>query len=390
MGNEVIDAVNELLPAIAGRAEQTEAEGAVSAHMLADLVSSGMLRMLKPRTSGGGEADPVDFFTVVRAIAGACPSTGWVSSLLGITPWHAALFDQAAQDDVWHDDPDTMITCSYAPTGRLLPVEDGYRLTGKWKAAPAADHCAWSILGSLVIGERGEPTDYAAVLVPHADAELGEEWNVLGMRGAGSRDVIVRDTFVPAHRVYSSAARQAVETAHRTGALPALYRIPYASIHSTALMAPIVGAAEGAYDYHLRRMQGRSDLSYGGRTVAEDGFAHVAVSRGACEIDASVLQMNRNLEEQLRHAVSGEPIPMELRLRARRDQVRGVERAVEALAGLVRAAGGHAVQMSGPIQRAWRDAQTGSAHLVNHVEHGLALFGRWAYGLGVDDSLILV
>jgi hypothetical protein len=33
---------------------------------------------------------------------------------------------------------------------------------------------------------------------------------------------------------------------------------------------------------------------------------------------------------------------------------------------------------------------TGAAHVVNDAEQGMSLYGRWAYGLGVDDSLILV
>jgi 3-hydroxy-9,10-secoandrosta-1,3,5(10)-triene-9,17-dione monooxygenase len=170
---------------------------------------------------------------------------------------------------------------------------------------------------------------------------------------------------------------------------PALYRVPFASIHSAAIAAPLLGAAEGAYDYHLARMRGRSKLSHGGRKRTGEEFAIVAVARGAGEIDASTLQLERDLRELMGHALRNEPIPMELRLRARRDQVRGTERAVEAIDLLFKAAGGHGVQVGNPIQRAWRDVHTGAAHAVNDVEHGLTLYGRWAYGLGVDDSLIL-
>lgn len=116
----------------------------------------------------------------------------------------------------------------------------------------------------------------------------------------------------------------------------------------------------------------------------------MAVARGASEIDASVLQLERDLREQMEHAVRNEPIPIELRLRARRDQVRSAERAVDAVDLLFKAAGGHGAQAGNPIERAWRDVHTGAAHVVNDAEQGMSLYGRWAYGLGVDDSLILV
>ncbi|WP_240938171.1 3-hydroxy-9,10-secoandrosta-1,3,5(10)-triene-9,17-dione monooxygenase oxygenase subunit [Nocardioides sp. JQ2195] len=386
---EIVERVRALVPTLRERASRTESERTIADETMAALIDSGLFRMLQPRP-WGTESAPADFFTAIRVLASGCGSTGWAASLIGATPWHVALLEPRASHDVWDVDADALVTSSYAPMGRLVPIEGGYRLNGSWRSAPGVAHCQWIVLGSLLIGPAGDPLDYTAVLVPREDLTLTDDWNVVGLRGAGCRDVVVRDAFVPLHRVYGSAGRTRIAGIQRQADSPALYRVPFATIHSTAITMPLLGAAEGAYDYHLARMRDRSRLSHGGRKGTEDDFAHVAVARGTAEIDASVLQVDRDLREQMDHARRNEPIPMELRLRSRRDQVRSTERAVEAVDLLFKAAGGHAVRTSTPIQRAWRDVHTGAAHLVNDVDQGLSLYGRWAYGLGVDDSLILV
>jgi 3-hydroxy-9,10-secoandrosta-1,3,5(10)-triene-9,17-dione monooxygenase len=391
VASDILEAVRELLPVIRERAPRTEAERVLPEETIFELADAGFFGMLRPTRYGGSECDPVDYFTAVRLIASACGATGWVASLLGISPWHVALLEPQTREDIWGEDPNVLVSSSYAPTGRLVPSDGGYRLTGAWRSAPGAGYCDWIVLGTLMAGPTGDPVDYTAVVVPRSDYVLKDDvWNVSGLRGAGSRDVLVRDAFVPAHRIYGAAGRRRIGKAQRESDTPALYRVPFATIHSTALTAPLLGAAEGAYEYHLARMRRRSRLSHGGRKWSGDEFAPVAVARGVGELDASVLQLERNLREQLEHALRNEPIPIELRLRARRDQVRGTERAVEAMDLLLKAAGGHGVQRGNPIERAWRDVHTGAAHVVNDVEQGMSLYGRWAYGLGVDDSLILV
>lgn len=392
MACDLLDAVRELIPEVRERAAHTESQRRVSGQTLDALAATGLFAMFRPERHVGNERDPVDYFAAIRLLASACPSTGWAASLLGMTPWHIALMEPQAGVDVWGEGGgrgDALIAAAYAPVGRLVPARGGYRLRGEWRSAAAAEHCSWAVLGALLIGRTGEPVDYAAVLVPREDVTLTDGGSAVGLRGAGSKDVVVSDATVPAHRIYGSAQRMRIGRDLRAADAPALYRVPFASIHTTSVTAPLLGAAEGAYDYHLGRMRERNRLSHGGH-AAENGSAHATVARGAAELDAATLTLERDLREQVRYAEGNQQITMELRLRARRDQVLASERAVAAIDLLFKAAGGHAVKTNSPIQRAWRDIHTGAAHLVNNTEQGLALYGRWAYGLGVDDSLILV
>src|SRR5690606_22343171 len=104
----------------------------------------------------------------------------------------------------------------------------------------------------------------------------------------------------------------------------------FGTIFTSTVTASVIGMAAGCLDLYVDRMRDRIRLSLGGGRFVEDRFSQVAVARAASEIDAAILQTDRNVREIHGYAVRNEKIPMELRLRARRDQVRGTERAIEA------------------------------------------------------------
>jgi 3-hydroxy-9,10-secoandrosta-1,3,5(10)-triene-9,17-dione monooxygenase len=380
--------VAALLPGIAERARAAEEARRVPEETIAELTDAGVFRLLQPKRYGGAESDPTTFFRVVRAIAGACGSTGWVTSVVGVHPWQLGLFPEGAQDDVWGSDPDTLMASSYAPVGRLTRVDGGYRLEGRWSFSSGCDHTAWALLGALAVGDAGRPVDFLTVLVPRTEYTVHDVWDAMGLRGTGSNDIAVEDAFVPEHRVLRNFDHAQLRgPGQRVNAGP-LYRLPFGAIFTTAVTAPLVGAVQGCYDTYISVMRDRVRLSLGGGRFAEDAFAQVAVARVASEIDAAVLQMDRNIGELYQAAAAGEEIPMELRLRTRRDQVRATERSLAAADLLFKTAGGNSLRRGNPIERAWRDVHAGSVHVANDVERTLALYGKGAFGLTVEDNLV--
>ena len=388
-GTEVLARVQTLLPGIAERAAGAEEDRRIPDRSIAELTDAGVFRMLQPKRFGGAECDPTTFFQAVRAIAGACGSTGWVSAVLGVHPWQLGLFPEKAQDDVWAADPDTLVSSSYAPVGRLTKVEGGYELAaGRWSFSSGCDHASWALLGGLLVGDDGRPVDFLTVLVPRGDYRVDDVWDVMGLRATGSNDVVVERAFVPEHRVLRNYEHSQLRGPGQRVNPGPLYRMPFGAVFTTTVTAPLVGAVTGCYESYISAMRDRVRLSLGGGRFAEDAFAQVAVARVASEIDAAVLQLDRNIGELYRYAVAGEEIPMELRLRTRRDQVRATERSLAAVDLLFKTAGGNSLRRGNPVERAWRDVHAGSVHVANDVERTLALYGKGAFGLQVEDNLI--
>src|SRR5215469_10236251 len=380
VGQAVVAGVRDLLPVLRERAQEAEDARDVPAESVKALTETGFFRLLQPAAFGGYEADPLTFLTAVRLIASACGSTGWVASVLGVHPWQLALFAPRAQEEVWGADQATRMSSSYAPTGRAEATGGGHQLTGRWSFSSGCGHATWVLLGAIVPEGDGQPPDFRTFLLPASDYVIDDVWDTVGLRGTGSNDIVVDGAFVPERRSLSFAdvtkcacPGQAVNTAP-------LYRIPFGSIFSCTITTPIIGMATGAYDSHVAYQRDRVSTAYGAK-VAEDPFAQARVAEAAAEIDEAWLAIEHDMPELMSYARAGEPIPMPLRLRIRRDQARGTSRAISAVNLLFENSGGRALRMGTPIQRFWRDAHAGRAHAINDLERALAMFGRGELGL---------
>ncbi|SEC29943.1 3-hydroxy-9,10-secoandrosta-1,3,5(10)-triene-9,17-dione monooxygenase [Amycolatopsis tolypomycina] len=386
MSEQVIAGVRDLLPVLRERAQDTEDARRVPEESVKALQETGFFKLLQPKLHGGFEADPTSFYTAVKLIASACGSTGWVASILGVHPWHVALFDAQAQQEVWGDDQDVRISSSYAPMGKAEVVEGGYRLSGRWSFSSGCDHCTWVLLGGPVFKD-GKPVDFCTYLLPIADYSIVDVWDTIGLRGTGSNDIVVEDVFVPQHRALSFIATSKCKVPGQAVNPGPLYRLPYGSVHPTTITAPIIGMAQGAYDAHVEHQRKRVRAAYAGEQSKEDPFAKVRIAEAASEIDAAWLQLTRNIEELYGLAKREERLPADLRLRVRRDQVRGTERAISAIDRLFENSGGRAIQRGTPIQRFWRDAHAGRVHAANDAERAYVMYGTGAFGLPVENAM---
>lgn len=383
----VLDGIRDLLPTLRERADEAERLRVVPDASIKELDETGFFRLLQPQRFDGFEADPVDFYTAVRDIASADGSTGWVSSVVGVHPWQIALFADEAQQAVWGSDTTTRVSSSYAPTGKAVLTEGGFTLSGKWSFSSGCDHCSWVLLGGLVFNEEGQVVDFRTFLIPREKYQINDVWNVVGLRGTGSNDIVVEDVFVPEAFTLSMGETgqckgpgQAVNTSD-------LYKLPFHSIFTSTIATPILGMAKGAYAEHVDMQQKRVRAAYLGEKASLDPFAAVRIARASSEIDAGWALLVANIREEQAHVARGEKIPLELRLRVRRDQVLGTARAIEAIDTLFEASGGRALAEGTYLQRAWRDAHAGRVHAANDPERALQMYGAQQFGHKVDPGM---
>ncbi len=385
----VLDAVTELLPVFRQRAQEAEDARCVPADSIKALAETGFFRLLQPARFGGLEADPIAFYKAVRMIASACGSTGWVSSVVGVHPWQLALFPPQAQDEVWGADPATRMSSSYAPTGKAVQAEGGYRLDGRWSFSSGCEHATWVLLGGLVLNDKGQPVDFCTFLLPNTDYSIDDVWDTVGLRGTGSNYIVVDGAFVPKHRALSfSDVSRCKCPGHEVNDSP-LYHIPFGSIFSYAITTPIIGMATGAYDAYVGAQKERIRASYIGQKAKEDPYGQVRVAEAAALIDNAWLALKRNMAELMTKVTAGERLPLPLRLRVRRDQVLGTGQSIRAVDLLFENSGGRALKLGTPIQRFWRDAHAGRVHAINDPERALSMFGRNEFGLDVPADGML-
>ncbi|WP_305093988.1 3-hydroxy-9,10-secoandrosta-1,3,5(10)-triene-9,17-dione monooxygenase oxygenase subunit [Prescottella sp. R16] len=384
--SDVHDAVEALLPELRGRARDTEDARQVAPETMRALTETGLFTLLQPHRYGGLEADPVDFYAAARRLASACGSTGWVASVLGVHPWHLALFDDRAQQDVWGEDPGTLLSSAYAPMGRAVASDGGYFFSGRWSYSSGVAHVGWVLVGGFVVDDAGDPIDFRTFLIPARDYRVDDVWDTVGLRGTGSNDVVVEDAFVPEHRTLSFAATVQCRCPGKQINSSALYRLPFSAVFSTAIATPLVGMADGAYTAFVDQQAARRESN--ALRVPDDPFMHAALAESARDIDLAWMQLRANLDALRETAETGERIPLSLRIRTRRDQVGASGLAVAAIDRLFDFAGGAGLRSNAPLQRFWRDAHAGRAHVINDPHQALTLSGRSALGYDVRDAWV--
>jgi len=387
MSHEVLDGVRDLLPTIRDRADEAERLRVIPEASIKDLEATGFFRLLQPKLYDGYEADPIDFYTAVREVAGACGSTGWVSSVLGVHPWQVALFAKEAQEAVWGSDTSARLSSSYAPTGKAIVADGGYTLSGKWSFSSGSDHAQWVLLGGLVFNAEGQIVDFKTFMIPRKDYEIVDVWNVVGLRGTGSNDIVVNDLFVPEAFTLSMSDTGRCYGPGQEVNTSDLYKLPFHSLFTTTITTPIVGMAYGAYAEHVDMQQKRVRAAYLGEKASLDPFAAVRIARAASDIDAAWALLVNNIREEQALVANGEKIPLSLRLKVRRDQVVGTQRAIDAIDALFEASGGRALAEGTYLQRAWRDAHAGRVHAANDPERALQMYGASEFGHKVDPGM---
>ena len=389
VGHEVIEGVRELLPVLRDRAQEAEDGRVVPADSIKALTETGFFRLLQPAAFGGLEADPLTFYTAARLIASACGSTGWVASILGVHPWHLGLFTPQAQQEVWGTDQATRISSSYAPTGKAVKADGGHQVSGRWSFSSGCDHATWVLLGQIVTDADNRPIDFRTFLLPNAEYVIEDVWDTVGLRGTGSNDIVVSDVFVPEHRSLSFADVFKLVVPGQELNLGPLYKLPYGSVFSYGITTPIIGMATGAYEAHVAYTRERVRVAYVGQKAAQDPFAQVRVAEAAAEIDGAWLALERNMTELMGYVRAGQQIPVDVRLRVRRDQVRGTGQSIRAIDRLFENSGGRALKSGTPIQRFWRDAHAGRVHAINDPERALSMYGGGEFGLPVPADAML-
>ncbi|MCZ2527561.1 hydroxylase [Streptomyces sp. NPDC059506] len=367
MADTVLDRINAVADGIRAQAPHNEKLGRLSDTAAGLLREAGAIRMLQPKKHGGLEVHPREFAETVMAIAALDGSTGWVSGVVGVHPWEMAYADPRVQEEIWGEDQDTWIASPYAPMGIARPVDGGYVFNGRWQFSSGTDHCKWIFLGGLLgdaDGKPVQPVETLHLILPRSDYEIVDgTWDVVGLRGTGSKDVVVRDAFVPDHRVIPYNKVVDGTAAKEAGLTNPAYHLPFSAAFPLGITAAVIGICEGGLAHHAEYQRGRVSIT--GTQVRNDPHAMYALSEAAAEISASRTALLDNICRMYDLVAAGREVTFEQRAAGRRIQVQAAWRAVRALNEVFVRSGGNGLRMDNPLQRFWRDANNGLVHAIH-------------------------
>jgi 3-hydroxy-9,10-secoandrosta-1,3,5(10)-triene-9,17-dione monooxygenase len=369
---ELLRRASEMVPRLKKRAAYTEHLRRLPDETVQDILASGLHRIAVPKRYGGLDVGYPVMLAVGAELARGCAATAWCYSLWSAHAWLVGHWPLEAQEAFFADGPDVLCSSSLSPSGvELKPVTDGFRLSGRWEFSSGCDAAGWLILGAMASGALRWS------LVPRSDVEIVDTWFVSGLRGTGSKDIVVDDAFVPAHRALNMARAGDGDWTGWEIHGQARYRLPIAPLLGWDLVSPMVGIGQGMIDEFTAQLTGTSGP---GRT-AESAAVQIRLAEASAAVDAARTLMWHDVGEMLGKAKRGEALTMLERARYRRDKAFIVGLCLGAVNRLFDLSGGHSLFDAVPLQRFHRDAQA-----VAHRE-GLIMdlagqqYGRVALGL---------
>ncbi len=277
-GDQLLLATRGLAARISGLAERIEEERRLPDSLVDEMVAAGLFTMLVPRSLGGAELDLPSYVKVVEELARADASVAWCvgqASGLSIVAAHldrdtAKIIFQGHGRPIHANGPGE----GNSP-GCALPVEGGYRISGKWNFASGSRHASWLQAICQVQTDDGRPTmtvegepNVRLMLFPIEHATLLDTWYVSGLRGTGSFSFTVDDLFVPEER----AALIAPQTRRERGPL---YLSSGSGVFGPSFGSVALGIAHTTLQSFIDMAQDKTPRG-AGRTVRDSAGGAVA------------------------------------------------------------------------------------------------------------------
>lgn len=378
----LLQRAREMAPVLAKRADAAAEARVLPRETIADMQAAGFFEVLKPKKYGGYEMDPQVFYDIQMALAEGCMSTAWVYGVIGVHNWQIALFDPRAAEDVWGGgDHSVLIASTYMPKGNVKKVDGGFLFSGRWGFSSGIDHCDWVFLGGLIFAE-GQPPEYRTFLLPKKDYEIVDTWHTMGLKATGSKDIVVKEVFVPEYRTHKASDGFMGTNPGRDEFTADLYKLPFGQIFVRAVSTAAIGGLQGALNCF--KDFGSAHTGNMGQKTAEQVPAQLAVADSAVAIDEMRLTLKRNFESLLDGIRLNQPVSLNDRLMYRYQAALVVERCCQHAYKLHSACGGRGIFLDFPLVRCFMDVLTARAHYANNPD----IFGRnfGAVTLGKENT----
>jgi 3-hydroxy-9,10-secoandrosta-1,3,5(10)-triene-9,17-dione monooxygenase len=216
-------------------------------------------------------------------------------------------------------------------------------------------------LGAIAPGGDGPIPDFRSFLLLPGEYRIDDNWHVSGLRGTGSKDIVVNGAFVPEYRTQSHIPYALGER------LPGqelndgvLYRLPWSVVFNSAIAASALGSAKGFIETWTAETRSRRVPGVG--PLADDPLTQRRLAEALWDLDAAVALVRSDARTVWDMGEAGVTASMAEKGRFRWNMTRGVERSSDAVAELWRTASGRAVFLDHPLQRRFQDFQAALGH----------------------------
>jgi alkylation response protein AidB-like acyl-CoA dehydrogenase len=363
--------IEELLEGIEANFDELDSTAVEAEHLgaappaLDTTIRKLRVPMIKaPLEAGGDHLHLADQMRYFEALSHANPTAGWTGfNHAGAAGMAGATLDDEGLELLFGAGRVPVMAGVSAPSGTYRHVDGGVEASGTWRYASGVRTADWVML--TAIEETGGPSGVRLIIVNTDDAEVGGDWNVMALKGTGSVNVTLTDTFIP-----EALAIDPLRGPTRGGPM---YTLGYQAFVSGENLGFTLGVCQRFLDEIAEYACGKARGSDG--RLADRGAFQYELGKGQLAVNAARaygLQLLGDADTQLRAGSGLDAIEQEAIVAM---MAYCTEHATNTVSHLFHFAGAGALFDTNILQRCFRDAHGSAQH---HVASNIVYdrFGR--------------
>ena len=285
--------LDEVLAELAERREEFREQRYVSPDFVARLKHLGIYRSATPQRFGGETMPPTRFLDLIERISAVDGSTGWVASF-GSQLVYLGSLPLETQAELYADGPDVVFAGALFPVHHATPTDRGFLVNGRWKFASgcmAADIVCVGIQGDDTTS--GKPR---GALVRPERLEIVQDWDVIGMQGTGSFDLVAKDVEVDREWTFIRGGEPVIDEP--------LYRYPAITYAAQVLSVVSAGVARAALDFAQEVGSGRASIT-GAPKLADRAYYRAGIAEAEATLRSARAYFYEAADEAWQTLVDG-------------------------------------------------------------------------------------
>ncbi|MDA3037941.1 MAG: acyl-CoA dehydrogenase family protein [Actinomycetota bacterium] len=362
-------AFDALLADIRARRSEFADQHFVSADIIDRFREIGIYRAFVPRAFGGGERSPTEFLVAIEAISEADGSAGWVASF-GVCEAYLGGLPLESVHETWSD-PDAVFAGAMFPLQKAEVVDGKYLLNGRWRWASGCTSADRIGVG-IVPNEEGALPRMAVMPASQVQIDTGS-WDMHGMAGTGSFDIVVEDVLVDPEWTF-------VRGAPLTPDGP-FFRYPTITIAAQVLAVTSIGVAREAMN--IVRSAGKPDgalSATGAPNIGDREYIQIEMAKAEARLRSARLFFYDSIDTAWDKLVKGQELDIETRNMMRLSCTHVTRECAAVVDAAYSVSGMAAAENSNHLSRCFRDVHLPTQHAfmgeMTLKNAGAVFFGR--------------
>ena len=290
-------ALETLLREVRARHAEFASRQAISADVVDLMKTAGVYRAMVAKRFGGEERSPSDFLRLIETISIADGSAGWVASF-GFSAVYLSALPVATLETIYANGPDVVFAGGIYPPQHAPAVAGGLRVSGRWSWGSGCTGAALFGVGVKTDAGSGGGLPRVAVM-PRDAVRIEANWDVNGLKGTGSHDIVVDGAVVPLEWTFVRGGGSSLETP--------LYRYPTLALSAQVLAVVGLGVARAALDEITRIASDRPSIT-GAPALADRAYVQSDIAKCEAALRSARAFFYEATDEAFAHLEAGQTL----------------------------------------------------------------------------------